>query len=612
MVTNRRPREPARIRAVSRIDADWNPHDPATRTDEPNLARLRDDVAGHRVALRNRRPMCTRAVDGTNCMTLETDRARIWLLWVVLGAVAVFGLNIGGRCYETEGVTRYAVMVLEMRHTGSMVPTVNGEPYHEAMPLAAWLPLFTSSLFGEVSPFTIRLHSTLASLATVAATMLLVWRTSPRVALLAGMGVVLSYLSFSYGQNSRIDAFLGLAVTAGIGAFYAAGRSIGRARFLGFGLSGLATALAVAAKGPYALAIVGAALGPFLLLERRWRDIRDGGLIVGGLTIGLTAAWLLPYVHYLGPTGSKTLINQFFWLETVDKFQHGYGKSAPFYSYVWEVTAKLAPWSLLAIPAIFGVLRRPKSASSLERLCTSWVLVPLILLSLASGKHIRYFVPIMPAFAILAVFQIDRWLTAGRPFARRAFLGFSLGFGSLLALAGVGAIVAFLVIAGFNAWAVFTGLGASMAGVAAIVLARRQRTVSSLVSVYVGLAAMIGLYFASVCPLPEMAEISCEYHRLATRLRPRLRPGDTLGLIAPAATEARVIAFSELALHLDNRWVPEYPRNAVPDSVVLLVQEPMDGRAVRATIAWPRSRREPPETWLLLEPAGRGSSRSPK
>jgi len=527
-------------------------------------------------------------------------------LWVLLGAAVMVGLNIGGRSYGTDDVERYAQMVLEMRHHDSLVPTTNGLPYHEAAPLAAWLPYFTTWVFGELSPFTVRVHSALAMLATLVVTLLLARRASARIALIAGAAAALNYLGWAYGRNSRIEAVLGLAVTGAVASFFLADRERGARRYLAFVAAGIATALGVAAKGPYALAIIGAALGPFLLFERRWRDMLEGGAIVAALTVGLTAAWLAPYARYLGPDQARALFDQLFLLETVEKFQSGYGKPRPIHLYLVSGPLKLLPWSLFAIAAGVRVLRRPRSASSLERLCVSWVVFPVLLLSLAAGKQIRYLVPMVPAIAILAAHEIDHWLGSPGSAMRRAFAVIARVLGGGLLVAGVVAAVGFSIFFEVSGYAIGAGLGGALSGLATLAMLRRGRLAAALLGVYVGGAFTVAFAYAAVSPLPVVSEGTSEYYRLGVRIRPWMQPGESIGILAPDEPGGRPRDFSatNLALYLDNRWIAEYRHDTVPDRVVVLARSRVLDRPVRASILWPRGRRHAPEQWYLLSPGG--------
>lgn len=522
--------------------------------------------------------------------------------WAVLaGAAAVFLVGLGAPSYETHDVSRYAQMVLEMRHAHTLVPTLEGHPYHEAAPLAAWAPYFSAWAIGGLSPLAVRLPSALAALATCVLVLGLARRYSARAGWIAGAAIVLNELALTYGRGSRIEPLLGLAVAGAVISFVAGARAAPGRRLLLWTLAGASTALGIAAKGPAAVALIGAAALPVLLYERRWRALLVGGAVAGGIALLLTAAWLVPYLLYLGPGQSEAFYRQFLLLETVAKITNGYGKAEPFWTYAVEMLPKLAPWSLLAAAALWRVLRRPAAATGVERLCASWLLFPVLLLSAAAGKHMRYVVPVMPALAVLAGVELDRWLDvlAGR---RLRGVGVALGaIGALVAVCGVAAPIALAVLYGPGAYAFASGLLAAIAGVATLLLARQQRHAAALLSLYLGAAAVVVFVFAAVFPLPVVSQRQ-PYQRLADALVPHLSPADTPLWVVEPDDPARRVSASELALHLD-RWVEPVAAGGAPEHGVILAPALLSGSDVRARIEWRRHKRGDAESWYLLDAA---------
>jgi 4-amino-4-deoxy-L-arabinose transferase-like glycosyltransferase len=530
---------------------------------------------------------------------------------VLLGAASMFALHMGGRIYESRDVPRYAQMVLEMQHHGTLVPTLNGRPYHGAAPLAAWAPYFLSWLTGALGPVEVRLFPALAAFASVLATWLVARRASARTGAIAAAACAASYLATYYARGSRIETILELGVAVAILAFFAAGELRGGRRLAAFALSGLGLALGIAAKGPFAVALVGAALGPFLLYERRWRDAIQGGLVVAAVSAALTAGWLLPYVDYLGHRQAAKFFHDFLGRETVAKFEGHMGKVEPFWAYAVGILHRLAPWSFVAIAGLVRVLRRPSVAAPLERLAACWVVFPLLLLSAAAGKNMRYVVPLIPGFAILSGYELDRWLRSTHPVAQRALRVGVLVLGGVLAITGLGALIVFPSLFGASGYAFVTALAVVGGAGAALVAARRHELPRALLALYVSLAGAVSFDYAAILPLPQVAEHS-EYVRLSRELAPHLREGETLASVAPTNGEVRRFEPSALALYLGGRWVDECPREKLPDESPVLAQRPIEGRAVRAEIDWVRHRGQPPERWLLLEPLGSRGEAAPR
>ncbi|HVY62712.1 MAG TPA: phospholipid carrier-dependent glycosyltransferase, partial [Planctomycetota bacterium] len=367
-----------------------------------------------------------------------TSPGRFAALAILAGAAAMFALRPAARLYENGpgDVPRYAQMAYEMRQnppSARLVPTFNGAPYHEAMPVSAWAPYAVAALEGEVTPLSARVLPALSAWLMVAVAMAFVRRRAgPRAALLAGGIVALSHLTYTYARSSRVEAPLALAVTAAIAAFWEGSEAAGPRRFGWYALAGLAAAWALCLKGPAAGTIV-LALAPPLLWLRRWRALLEGGLVAGAVCVGATAAWAIPYRDYLGPEEWKRFWTQLVGHETIDKVESGYGKAEPWYQYLLELWPNFHVFLPPALLGLWRALRRPREASPLALLACAWVILPTAALSAVSGKQIRYFVPLVPGFAILAALEVDRWLAGLGEGARRAER-------ALLAVFGAGAL----------------------------------------------------------------------------------------------------------------------------------------------------------------------------
>ncbi len=95
----------------------------------------------------------------------------------------------------------------------------------------------------------------------------------------------------------------------------------------------------------------------------------------------------------------------------VDAFDH----AEPFYYYLAVLPVMFLPWTLLLVGPVLSGWRsggwsgRLFADRQLLAVLLAWVVVPLLLFSLASGKLPHYVLPMLPAFALLLAF----WL-AGR------------------------------------------------------------------------------------------------------------------------------------------------------------------------------------------------------
>ena len=200
------------------------------------------------------------------------------------------------------------------------------------------------------------------------------------------------------GHTCLVDAglicWIALAMAAGLDRKYL--------------LSGLAMGLAFLSKGPVGVILPGAALGIFLLWERRG-DVPKALLgLLPGLLISALWLWAL---HQRGDAWDAYWQDQF--RRTGIRVEH----AAPVYAYLGYLVTDFAPWSLL-IPFLIWKLVRG-GVSAVFRFPLTWFLSSLLLLSLVTSKRGLYLVPAFPALALrrAAIFRggwIRRALAAAR------------------------------------------------------------------------------------------------------------------------------------------------------------------------------------------------------
>lgn len=531
---------------------------------------------------------------------------RTALLVLLLGLWLIFLCGLGARPYGSSDVDRYARMVVEMQHEGTLIPTLSGQSYHEAAPLAAWGPYAVAWLCGGQSQATVRLLSGLSLLGAALLAWALGREISPRLGLVAGAATGLNHLAIHYGRSSRVDALLGFAVTAAIAAGFLGTRGRGARRWGWFALAGAACALAIAAKGPYGGALVAAVLVPFWIWEREWRATILGGAIMLSVGLGLSALWLLPYLSYLGPEEAQSFFDHFFLQETISKFEGGLGKVLPPWQYLLEAPPKLLPWSLLAGLAVISLARRRGQGAPLERLALCWVLFPVVLLSLASGKHIRYLVPLLPGLALLAAFELERWFERWpRGLSPRAP---ALALGAALVVLGVAgpSVLCELGERGSPlAWAAALGLGSCGLGLWTLARARGATWGALTATLYLSVCLGVGFAYAGVLCLPTVVARYCPAATLAAEVEAGSDEREAVFVLETDAPHDPVntICPSELALPL-GRWVGSAPLRSLPPGALVLSQRALPGRTPRREFRWSGTRRGAPQTWFLLGPRG--------
>jgi len=296
--------------------------------------------------------------------------------------------------------TRYASVAWEMWARGDfLVPYLNGEPYSHKPPLFFWLVHAGWWLFG-VSEWVLRLLPALLALlslllGTRIATQL--WPQDRQAQAAVPWVLTGSVLFIAFTSWVQIDLLLVLCALLAMSGLLA----VSRGRQTGWLLSGTAIGLGVLAKGPVILVHV----LPVALLAPLWLHARPAGgwrswyagllfsVMIGAL---LALAWAIPAAQAGGEAYREAIL----WGQTANRLVQSFAHAHPLWWYLPWLAVLLAPWCFL--PWLWRALRqsRPGADTGL-RFCLTWLLVVFTLLSLVSGKQLKYLLPLLPAFALL-------------------------------------------------------------------------------------------------------------------------------------------------------------------------------------------------------------------
>lgn len=320
-----------------------------------------------------------------------------WLLLVIFTLLYLLPLN--GRMLWQPDETRYAEISREMLSSGDwVVPHLLGIRYFEKPVAGYWLNNLGQWLFSD-SNFGVRFASVFSIGGSALLVLLLglrMWgsRTTAAMAVLIYLS---SLLVFSVGTYSALDPMLTLWLTATMTILYLASQATtvrGRAGY--YLLLGAACAMGFMTKGFLALAIPVVAMLPVALLQKRLKSLLAYAPLALLSTLLLSLPWALQvfwrepdYWHY------------FFWVENVQRFagdnaQH----KAPFVYYLPVLIVGVLPWLGLLPGALLHGWRERRQQPELLFLL-SWVLMPLLLLSIAKGKLPTYILPCMAPLALL-------------------------------------------------------------------------------------------------------------------------------------------------------------------------------------------------------------------
>lgn len=284
-------------------------------------------------------------------------------------------------------------------------------------PLFQWLAALASLPFGSLSIASLYFPCLLACLLTVNALFLtgrhfFGWRTG----LSAGALFLLCPAGMKHLSMARADGiFSAFVFLTALSAFWAWQRG------KGWTWVGLTAALATFAKGPLGLLLgcLGlcavfwetSELTPVRLRGRPWIGFVLWGSLVGG--------WFAWAYAETGPPLIAKIIHRELVHHAVGEGRLGRGLwETPFY-----FLTRFAPWSLIAIPPIFFTFRRrpwptashPESTRRFLRFLSCWVLGGLCVFALASHQRSDLVLPLVPAAALLAATQLNRWLARFSP-----------------------------------------------------------------------------------------------------------------------------------------------------------------------------------------------------
>ena len=358
---------------------------------------------------------------------------------------------LGVRPMFVPDESRYAEASREMLASGNWVsPRLNGLRYFEKPVFGYWATAVSIMMFGE-NNFAIRLPSALS----VALTAFFISsipcsgakKEEETAAPLAALVFLTSLEVYAVGTFSVLDSLLSCFITGTMVAFYLASQSISSSwrekKYLA--LSGMFCGLAFLTKGFLAFAVPILAIVPYLLSQRRYRDIlRMAWLpLLTGMLVSLP--WSIQ-IHLHEPDFWRF----FFWNEHIRRFlatnaQH----RESFWYFFISAPAMFLPWVFLIPAAVNGLFSRTdqekRKISPVVSFCICWFVFPFLFFSLSRGKLLTYILPCLPPFAILMSLGLRKVLKKGNIHSFQVgAIGAAMMYGALLV-----AIVALMICTNF-------------------------------------------------------------------------------------------------------------------------------------------------------------------
>lgn len=296
-----------------------------------------------------------------------------------------------------RGEAREGLVVQGIVHNQQWIlPFRNGE-LPSKPPLFHWVAAAASLILGE-SDFSTRLPSAIGAGIMVVVTFLLGRAMAGKLTGWLAVGALLGTYDFwhSAGQ-ARVDMVFSACVTVAIAGFYfwyRDGEGASRASCY------LATVCAVLAKGPLGIALIGLVILGFLVVDKRPRLLWSfWSWPLVGVALVVIGGW---YGSAYAIAGQKFLALQV-GIENVERFVGGEAfprQRLYLNTAVWLAT-RILPWNLVLLWSVFR-WRRGILENSDGRLLHVWWLAMFCLFSAAASARPVYFLPLLPAIAVLA------------------------------------------------------------------------------------------------------------------------------------------------------------------------------------------------------------------
>lgn len=340
------------------------------------------------------------------------------VILIVLVAAAYF-VRINDLSMRGEEPRRAQVAFEILQRGDWIVPREQGDPFLSRPPLQNWLIAASTSLFNTRAAWAVRLPSVLAMLVIT----LVIYGYSrvgmSRVGALAGAIAFATFAEmFTTGQQAETEMVFTALLSGSLILWHwgmIRGWPPACTWLAGYSLM----ALAVLCKGPQPPVYFVGAVGLYLLVNRRLRDLFSLAHLIGALAGGaIILAWLIPCVMQEGWPVTKGILFSDTGIRFRDWEIAKIGRHLV--QFPLEIIGCTLPWSLLLFAFLSRDVRRSLGTARPQALFMGIaILVAFPTCWIPPDAQTRYFTPLYPCMAVLVGVVVDCCAQATPPVSAR-------------------------------------------------------------------------------------------------------------------------------------------------------------------------------------------------
>ena len=351
---------------------------------------------------------------------------------MILGSLAVWLIaTLGLRPLMLPDEGRYVGVARAMLSGDLLVPTLNGLPFFHKPPLFYWLDIAAMHVLG-ISEFAGRFGAAAGAWIMGASFWFAMRRSHGERTATIGLGVLATTpFFFIGGQYANHDMLVAGLITAAVLAFARAVDDPPRVDLRWLLAAWVCCALALLSKGLIGFVLPALVIGPWLLMQGRWRQMLRLLHPLGLLVFALVAApWCIAMQLRYPGFFDYFIVDQHFRRYAQSDFNNVHG--------VWFflVLMPLAtlPWSAWLPAALRSAWRRRDATVTLY---AWWVVAVVGFFSIPSSKLLGYVLPALAPWCALIALVVDAPRTGDRPKPWPTLMGASALVCIALVVAGV-------------------------------------------------------------------------------------------------------------------------------------------------------------------------------